>query len=146
MRYWTKYSLLWKYTKVIMVIISVNFPIWNHHYLTVKFTCNSGCQVYPANTKHLYNICTLLDQRRRRWGDVVKLLYKYFVFAGYGVIPIEKFHPENNLGKFFKGHPIRTVKLLYHFTAFYYQEILSDLSCELLSTLFITYSKFYDAN
>ena len=37
---------------------------------------------YPANTKHLYNICTMLDQRRRRWADVVQMLYKCFVFAG----------------------------------------------------------------
>ena len=25
----------------------------------------------PANTKHLYNTYTMLDQRRRRWADVV---------------------------------------------------------------------------
>ena len=25
----------------------------------------------PANTTHLYNICTMCDQRRRRWADVV---------------------------------------------------------------------------
>ena len=25
----------------------------------------------PANTKHLYNIYTMLDQRRRRWDDIV---------------------------------------------------------------------------
>ena len=25
----------------------------------------------PANTKHLYNIYTMMDQRRRRWADVV---------------------------------------------------------------------------
>ena len=24
----------------------------------------------------------MLDQRRRRWADVVQMLYKYFVFAG----------------------------------------------------------------
>ena len=35
-----------------------------------------------ANTKHLYNICTTLDQRRRRWADVVQMLYKCFVSAG----------------------------------------------------------------
>ena len=33
---------------------------------------------YPVNGKHLYNICTLLDQRRRRWADVVQMLYKCF--------------------------------------------------------------------
>ena len=36
----------------------------------------------PVNTKHLYSISTLLDQRRRRWADVVKMLRKCFVFAG----------------------------------------------------------------
>ena len=36
----------------------------------------------PANTKHLYNICTMLDQRRRRWADVVHILYKWSMFAG----------------------------------------------------------------
>ena len=28
-----------------------------------------------------YNICTMLAQRRRRWADVVQMLYKCFVFA-----------------------------------------------------------------
>ena len=37
-------------------------------------TCN------PANTKHLYNIHTMLDQRRRRWADLVEVLCKCFVF------------------------------------------------------------------
>ena len=39
---------------------------------------------YPGrlNTKHLYNICTMLDQRRRRWADVVQMFYKSFVFVG----------------------------------------------------------------
>ena len=36
----------------------------------------------PVNTKHFYNICTMLDQRRRRWDDVVQMLYKCFEFAG----------------------------------------------------------------
>ena len=36
----------------------------------------------PAITKHLYNICTMSDQRRRRWADVVQMLYKCFVLAG----------------------------------------------------------------
>ena len=34
--------------------------------------------LYPANTKHLYNICTMLDQRQRRWAGVVQMLYKMF--------------------------------------------------------------------
>ena len=36
----------------------------------------------PANTKHLYEICTMLELRRRRWTDIVQMLYKSFVFAG----------------------------------------------------------------
>ena len=42
----------------------------------------SGTRIISANTKHLYNICTMLDQRRRRWADVVQMLYKCFVFDG----------------------------------------------------------------
>ena len=35
----------------------------------------------PANTKHLHNICTMLDQRLRRWADVVQMLHKFVVLA-----------------------------------------------------------------
>ena len=35
-----------------------------------------------ANTKHLYIVRTMLNQRQRRWADVVQMLYKCFVFAG----------------------------------------------------------------
>ena len=30
----------------------------------------------------LYYICTMLDQRWRRWSNIVQMLYKCFVFAG----------------------------------------------------------------
>ena len=46
------------------------------------FNANANLKDYPANTKYLYNICTMLDQRRRRWADVVQMLYRCFVFAG----------------------------------------------------------------
>ena len=36
----------------------------------------------PANTKHLYNICTTSGQRLRRWPNIVQILDKCFVFAG----------------------------------------------------------------
>ena len=36
----------------------------------------------PANTKHLYNTYTTSAQRLRRWSNIVKVLYKCFVFAG----------------------------------------------------------------
>ena len=39
-----------------------------------------------VNTKHLYNICAMLDQRRRRWAHVVQMLYKCFVFSGHDII------------------------------------------------------------
>ena len=37
-----------------------------------------------VNTNYLYNIYTMLDkcQWQRRWADVVKMLYKCFVFTG----------------------------------------------------------------
>ena len=41
-----------------------------------------GPHLSPVNTKHLYNICTMLDQCRRRWDDAVQMLYKCFEFAG----------------------------------------------------------------
>ena len=54
------------------------------HYENVEQQVTQGpitC-VFPVNTKHFYSICTMLDQRRRRWADVVQMLYKCFVFAG----------------------------------------------------------------
>ena len=41
--------------------------------------CYLKC-VFPVTTKHLYIICTMLDER---WADVVQMLYKYFVFVSY---------------------------------------------------------------
>ena len=39
--------------------------------------------IHPTNTKHLYNIYTMLEQSRRRWADIVGYIcYKCFVFAG----------------------------------------------------------------
>ena len=37
------------------------------------------CRWYPANTKHLHDICTTSAQRLRRWADVVQISYKCFV-------------------------------------------------------------------
>ena len=49
-------------------------------YLVIPYTAKHD---YPAKTKHFYSICTMLDQRRRRWADVVQILYKCFVFTWY---------------------------------------------------------------
>ena len=46
----------------------------------------SNCLNIAANTNHLYDICTMLDQRRRRWADVVEMLYDCFVFAGMLIV------------------------------------------------------------
>ena len=35
--------------------------------------------MYPANTKHLYNSCTMLDQRQRRWADAVYVIQIFCV-------------------------------------------------------------------
>ena len=45
-------------------------------------TTMTDLKVKPVNTKHLYKIYTMLDQRRRRWADVVLILYKCFEFTG----------------------------------------------------------------
>ena len=36
-----------------------------------------------TNTNHLCNICTTMTQRLRRWSNIVQIVYKCFVFAGY---------------------------------------------------------------
>ena len=46
-------------------------------------TCNRALlRGDPANSKHLYNICTTSSQRLRRWSNIVQMLYKRFVFTG----------------------------------------------------------------
>ena len=53
-------------------------------YMTVmSFSTNNKKKCETANTKHLYDICTMLDQRRRRWADFVQMLYNFFIFAGW---------------------------------------------------------------
>ena len=41
----------------------------------VLSTCIS---TFPVSPKHFYNICTMLDQRRRRWADVVQNVTQMF--------------------------------------------------------------------
>ena len=38
--------------------------------------------LFPARTKHLYNICTKSTQRIRRWSNIAQC----FVFAGLRVV------------------------------------------------------------
>ena len=58
---------------------------------------------YPVNTKHLYNICTMLDQRLGRLNDVVQMLCKCFVFAGYEVNSSFNYGPHANLFPIYKS-------------------------------------------
>ena len=58
---------------------------------------SSGDALYgriPANTKHLYNICTASAQRLRRWSNIVQMLYKCFVFTGILWVDIIKVNPQ----------------------------------------------------
>ena len=66
---------------------------------------------HPVNTKYLYNICTMLDQRRRRWTSVVHMLYESFVFAGQICDPIwkkEVYVADINIGNFILTDPEST--------------------------------------
>ena len=36
----------------------------------------------PSKHNFFVKICTVLDQRQRRWAEVAQMLYKCFVFAG----------------------------------------------------------------
>ena len=42
---------------------------------------NTSAVIIPVNTKHFYNICTMLDPRRRRWADVVSMLIVIQMFC-----------------------------------------------------------------
>ena len=53
---------------------------------TMWIPCESlGKCIFPANTKHLYNIWTTPAQRLRRWSNFVQMLYKCFVFTGLAI-------------------------------------------------------------
>ena len=51
----------------------------------LKF-CIPSATNNPVNTKHLYNIYTMLNQRRKRWANVVQMLYKCLCLLGRGRI------------------------------------------------------------
>ena len=53
-----------------------------YHSSATLYTIGDKYSSYPVNTGYLYNICTMLDQRRRRWSDVVRMEFKCFVFSG----------------------------------------------------------------
>ena len=62
-------------------------------------------KVTPVNTKHLYNIRTMLVQRRRRWAAFVQMLYKCFVFSGIPWIATDKCAPPPPVQQTREIHP-----------------------------------------
>ena len=67
-----------------------------HLYIQIKSwvdICRYSFTFNLLPSKHntyLYIICTMLDQRRRRWADVVQMLCKYcFVFAGCMILKLQ---------------------------------------------------------
>ena len=54
---------------------SINTPTFN------KTLLGHSVGSKPVDTKYFHSICTMLDQRRIRWANVVQMLYKCFVFA-----------------------------------------------------------------
>ena len=47
----------------------------------LMLAANRISRLIPVSTKHLYSICTMLGQRRRRCADVVQMLFRCFVSA-----------------------------------------------------------------
>ena len=84
-----------RYLDKVQWMRSLSRVYYSSHPITYIYVCNTitpryiftlvDCIIFPANTKHLYNICTMFDQRRRRWADVVQMLCKCFVFAGFTI-------------------------------------------------------------
>ena len=64
---------------------SFNSCIVTIHFTEVFIIYSDIYNDFPVNTKLLYNMCTMLDQRRRHGADIVKMLYKCFVFTGLRV-------------------------------------------------------------
>ena len=68
-----------------------------HCFIKYIYWPNTNSVSYPVNAKHWYNSCTMLDYRRRRWADVVQMLYKCFVFVGNRPIIQKKLQSEKKI-------------------------------------------------
>ena len=76
-----------------MIMLYISCPIvqclgeplvymWDNRHSTITIIIDT-VQFSNITSQRTHNICTMLDQRRRRRGDVVQMLYKCFVFAGF---------------------------------------------------------------
>ena len=72
----------------------------------------------PVIAKHLYNIFTRLDQRRRCWADVVWMLCKLFAFA-WIIIIIILYGPDAAFISKQKSVKPNIIMLKRHFTKWY---------------------------
>ena len=73
-----QHLMRWPSIHLLLTQQTRNFePILIYYRTTV---CGAG--PIPANTKHLYNICTMSAQLLRRWSNIVQMLCQCFVFAG----------------------------------------------------------------
>ena len=79
-------TLLWMHiTLKFILFINYGWTTMNRHTVImycIIYTSLDVAQNNLANTKHLYTICTMLDQCWRCCADVVQMLYNCFVFAG----------------------------------------------------------------
>ena len=83
------YDDTWKIPRITDCSYDVYRGLWYPRIMnSVLYPSNRGRYPDPANTKHLLNICTMLDQRRRRWADVLQMLCKCFVFTGDSLHPL----------------------------------------------------------
>ena len=54
-------------------LVFIHFEMW----FATPPKSRLRCHLYPANTKHLYNICTISAQRLRRWFNIAQMLHKF---------------------------------------------------------------------
>ena len=66
-----------------MIMLKRNlYYTWLYHVSLLYKSDRLSPRRITVNTNHLYNICTILGQRRIRWANIVQMLYKCFVFTG----------------------------------------------------------------
>ena len=68
--------------KVFTIFFFISFDEAQNRQRWARRRCqHANRRELPANTKHLYDICTTSAQRLRRWSNIVHMLYKCFVFT-----------------------------------------------------------------
>ena len=73
----------WRGPARIQIMTNIPIPVLSAMQRQTAVTAQLKSKQLPRNAKHLYDICTKLDQRRSLWADVVQMLYKCSVLAEY---------------------------------------------------------------